>query len=162
MSRDYKSEYENYHSSDRAKKKRAENNAARRKMEKAGKVSKGDGKDVTHKKNRAGMKAIRARYAPFIRYMKNVKKLQGEEAFRKIAYGRYADHLGRAELIELAGSNTLDGHYKAMMSVAWPGYGCNPFSKFEKEMMHYHSDEAFVEVTLPLGQLAVDKYKSFF
>jgi hypothetical protein len=52
MSRDYKSEYENYHSSDRAKKKRAENNAARRKMEKAGKVSKGDGKDVAHKNNR--------------------------------------------------------------------------------------------------------------
>ena len=117
---------------------------------------------VTHKKDRAGMKAIRARYAPFIRYMKNVKKLQGEEAFRKIAYGRYADHLDRAELIELAGSNTLDGHYKAMMSVAWPGYGSNPFSKFEKAMMHYHSDEAFIEVTLPLGELAVDKYKSFF
>ena len=52
MSRDYKSEYENYHSSDRAKKKRAENNAARRKMEKAGKVSKGDGKDVAHSNNR--------------------------------------------------------------------------------------------------------------
>lgn len=54
MSRDYKSEYENYHSSDRAKKKRAENNAARRKMEKAGKVSKGDGKDVAHRNNRTG------------------------------------------------------------------------------------------------------------
>jgi hypothetical protein len=52
MSRDYKSEYDNYHSSDRAKKKRAENNAARRKMEKAGKVSKGDGKDVAHSNNR--------------------------------------------------------------------------------------------------------------
>jgi len=54
MARDYKSEYDNYHSSDRAKKKRAENNAARRKMEKAGKVSKGDGKDVAHKNNRTG------------------------------------------------------------------------------------------------------------
>ena len=52
MSRDYKSEYDNYHSSDRAKKKRAENNAARRKMEKAGKVSKGDGKDVAHRNDR--------------------------------------------------------------------------------------------------------------
>ena len=52
MARDYKSEYDNYHSSDRAKKKRAENNAARRKMEKAGKVSKGDGKDVAHSNNR--------------------------------------------------------------------------------------------------------------
>lgn len=51
MSRDYKSEYDNYHSSDKAKKKRSENNAARRKMEKAGKVRKGDGKDVAHKSN---------------------------------------------------------------------------------------------------------------
>lgn len=51
MARDYKSEYENYHSSEKAKKKRAQNNAARRKMEKAGKVRKGDGKDVAHKDN---------------------------------------------------------------------------------------------------------------
>ena len=54
MARDYKSEYDNYHSSEKAKKKRAENNAARRKMERAGKVSKGDGKDVAHKNNRTG------------------------------------------------------------------------------------------------------------
>lgn len=54
MPRDYKSEYDNYHSSEKAKKKRAENNAARRKMERAGKVSKGDGKDVAHKNNRTG------------------------------------------------------------------------------------------------------------
>jgi hypothetical protein len=54
MARDYKSEYDNYHSSEKAKKKRAENNTARRKMEKAGKVSKGDGKDVAHRNNRTG------------------------------------------------------------------------------------------------------------
>lgn len=50
--RNYRQEYLTSHSSDKAKKKRAENNAARRKMEKAGKVSKGDGKDVAHKNNR--------------------------------------------------------------------------------------------------------------
>lgn len=49
--RDYKQEYKTSHSSEKAKKKRAENNAARRKMEKAGKVRKGDGKDVAHKSN---------------------------------------------------------------------------------------------------------------
>jgi hypothetical protein len=51
MARDYKSEYDNYHSSPAAKKKRARNNKARRKMEKEGKVRKGDGKDVAHKDN---------------------------------------------------------------------------------------------------------------
>ena len=48
--RKYKSEYENYHSKPEQKKKRAKRNAARAKMTKAGKVRKGDGKDVDHKK----------------------------------------------------------------------------------------------------------------
>lgn len=38
-----------YNSSPTQKKRRAQRNAARRKMEKAGKVKKGDGKDVDHK-----------------------------------------------------------------------------------------------------------------
>ncbi len=38
-----------YNSSPEQKKRRAERNASRRKMEKAGKVRKGDGKDVDHK-----------------------------------------------------------------------------------------------------------------
>lgn len=46
--RDYKKEYANYHASEEQKKKRAARNAARREMEKAGKVTKGDGKDVDH------------------------------------------------------------------------------------------------------------------
>lgn len=49
MARSYRKEYDNYHSSDEQKKKRAARNAARRKMAKAGKVRKGDGKDVDHK-----------------------------------------------------------------------------------------------------------------
>lgn len=49
MARDYKKEYQNYHSKPEQKKKRASRNAARSLMEKAGKVSKGDGKDVDHK-----------------------------------------------------------------------------------------------------------------
>lgn len=38
-----------YNGSPEQKKRRAERNASRRKMEKAGKVKKGDGKDVDHK-----------------------------------------------------------------------------------------------------------------
>lgn len=49
--RNYRSEYENYHSKPKAKKQRAENNAARARMIKAGKASKGDGKDVSHQDN---------------------------------------------------------------------------------------------------------------
>lgn len=47
--RDYKREYALYDSKPEQIKKRAQRNAARRKMEKAGKVRKGDGKDVDHK-----------------------------------------------------------------------------------------------------------------
>jgi len=47
--RPYKQEYENYDGTEKVKKKRAERNKARRMMEAAGLVHKGDGKDVDHK-----------------------------------------------------------------------------------------------------------------
>lgn len=46
--RDYKKEVERYTSKPEVKRKRAMQNAARREMEKAGKVKKGDGKQVDH------------------------------------------------------------------------------------------------------------------
>jgi hypothetical protein len=48
--RDYKKEYERYHSTPKAKKQRARNNKARRQAEREGRVHKGDGKDVAHSK----------------------------------------------------------------------------------------------------------------
>lgn len=48
--RDYKKEYRDYHSKPEQKENRAQRNAARREMEREGKVHKGDGKDVGHKK----------------------------------------------------------------------------------------------------------------
>lgn len=48
--RNYKSEYLNFHGKPEEIKKRAERVKARRMMEKTGAVSKGDGKDVDHKK----------------------------------------------------------------------------------------------------------------
>lgn len=47
--RDYKAEYANYQGKPEQIKNRAARNKARREMEKAGKVRKGDGKDVDHK-----------------------------------------------------------------------------------------------------------------
>lgn len=51
MARNYRSEYDNYHSSPKQKKRRAGRNKSRRIMERAGKAKKGDGKDVAHKDN---------------------------------------------------------------------------------------------------------------
>ena len=48
--RPYKKEYEQYQGTEEQKKNRAARNAARAKMAKAGKVHKGDGKDVDHTK----------------------------------------------------------------------------------------------------------------
>ena len=50
MARNYRKEYDNYQGSEEQKKKRAARNKARRQLEREGKVSKGDGKDVDHKK----------------------------------------------------------------------------------------------------------------
>jgi hypothetical protein len=47
--RNYKSDYAKFQSSDKAKKDRASRNKARKQLEKEGRVSKGDGKDVDHK-----------------------------------------------------------------------------------------------------------------
>jgi len=53
--RDYKKEYAQYHAKPAQKKRRADRNAARAKMEKAGKVRPGDGKEIDHIA-RAGLK----------------------------------------------------------------------------------------------------------
>jgi hypothetical protein len=49
MARNYRAEYDNYHSRPEQKKNRASRNAARAKLTKAGKVRKGDGMDVAHR-----------------------------------------------------------------------------------------------------------------
>ncbi len=50
MARDYRREYDNYQGKPDQIKKRADRVKARRMMEKTGAVTKGDGKDVDHKK----------------------------------------------------------------------------------------------------------------
>lgn len=47
--RNYRAEYKNYQGKPEQIKRRASRNAARSAMEKAGKVCKGDGKDVAHR-----------------------------------------------------------------------------------------------------------------
>lgn len=49
MARNYRSEYDNYQGTPEQIKNRAKRNKARREMEKGGRVTKGDGKDVDHR-----------------------------------------------------------------------------------------------------------------
>tara|TARA_R110002020_G_scaffold381224_1_gene592230 strand:- start:835 stop:1056 length:222 start_codon:yes stop_codon:yes gene_type:complete len=48
MTRDYKKEYEQYHSKPKQKKRRAGRNAANRIMKMVGRIKKGDNNDVHH------------------------------------------------------------------------------------------------------------------
>ena len=48
--RDYNQEYSEYHAKPEQKKNRAKRNAARNMLKKEGRVKKGDGKEVDHKK----------------------------------------------------------------------------------------------------------------
>lgn len=50
MPRDYKKEYREYQGTEEQKKNRAKRNAARRELAEDGRVKKGDGKDVDHKR----------------------------------------------------------------------------------------------------------------
>ena len=51
--RDYAREYKRFQSSKKAKRDRASRNTARRRAEREGRVSKGDGKEIDHKNSRA-------------------------------------------------------------------------------------------------------------
>jgi hypothetical protein len=78
--RPYKHEYETYDGTPAVKKKRAERNKARRIMEEAGLVHKGDGKDVDHKK-------------PLSKGGKTTKSnLRVKSATNNRSYARKSDH----------------------------------------------------------------------
>ena len=65
--RNYRKEYDDYHARPDQKKKRANRNAARRKLANQGRVKKGDGMDVHHKdgnplnNNPGNLQALRAK-----------------------------------------------------------------------------------------------------
>lgn len=81
--RNYRKEYDNYHSTAKAKKKRARNNKANRDM---GTYGNGDGKDVAHKDNDTtnGKKSNLAKQSP----SKNRSYARNKKAGRKGKSGK--------------------------------------------------------------------------
>lgn len=80
--RNYKKEYANYHSKPEQRKKNDQRKKARRMMEKEGKVSKGDGKDVDHKKPmRSGGKSTKGNLR--VRSKKSNRADNGKRGGRK-------------------------------------------------------------------------------
>jgi hypothetical protein len=120
---------------------------------------------VVHRKNRTGAKWVRAKYAAFFKYVKNIKKLLGadgqiERSDTPIKY------LRSEEIIALALSNDREDHYKAMVNLAWSerywSGPADPIARFEKVMLRHHRDEMLEAVTLPPGEVRGDAFKALF
>lgn len=78
--RDYKKEYKKFQSSTKSKKDRAARNKCRRKGVKAGKVSKGDGKDLHHTN---GIKSSKTKAMPASKNRGKIEKSRVKGSKRK-------------------------------------------------------------------------------
>ena len=58
MPRNYRNEYDSYHSKPKQKKRRAQRNAARRKLKALGRVRPGDGRKVDHRDGNTGRNTL--------------------------------------------------------------------------------------------------------
>jgi hypothetical protein len=119
---------------------------------------------VTHTKNRAKAKAVRQRYAPFIRYVKNVTKLMGGRI--EIKERPALNYHTASNVLDFALSNEPEDQYKALAYFAWVNCWnvgrADVLRQFENAIMRQHRDEMFDTRTLPRGELAHDKFAGLF
>ena len=115
---------------------------------------------VIHTKNRAKAKEVRQRYAPFIRYVKNIKKLMGGriEIKDKPALNYHAT----SDVLASALSNEPEDQYKALAYFAWVNCwrigNSDVLAQFENALMRQHRDEMLDTHTLPRGELKHDRF----
>jgi hypothetical protein len=118
---------------------------------------------IVHVKNRKAMKEVRAKYAPFIKYMKNIKKLLGDTQFTSDPPEQ--GYLNHTDVLALATSNDPLDHYKAMVQLAWRGHyqdSYDPIVRLDGILTSFYRDEVLDEVTLPGGEIKIDNYASLF
>ena len=119
---------------------------------------------VIHTKNRAKSKRVRARYAPFIRYVKNIKKLMGGEI--EITERPALNYHAVSDVLAFALSKEPEDQYKALAYFAW--FGCwrvgnaDVLRQLENAIMRKHRDEMFDAHILPRGELKPDRFKGVF
>jgi hypothetical protein len=120
---------------------------------------------VIHTKNRAKAKEVRQRYASFIRYVKNIKKLMGGkiEITEKTARSYYH---ATSEVLALALSNEPEDQYKALAYFAWVNCwrvgNSDVLAQFENALMRQHRDEMLDTHILPRGELRHDRFVGLF
>jgi len=119
---------------------------------------------VVHTKNRAKAKEVRQRYAPFIRYVKNIKKLMGGKI--EIKEKPLLNYHAVSDVLTFALSNEPEDQYKALAYFAWMGCWnvgrADVLAQFENVLMRQHRDEMFDTHTLPRGELRHDRFKGVF
>jgi hypothetical protein len=119
---------------------------------------------VTHTKNRAKAKAVRQRYAPFIRYVKNATKLMGGRI--EIKERPALNYHTVPNVLDFALSKEPEDQYKALAWFAWVGQWnvgrADVLRQFENAIMRKHRDEMFDTRTLPRGELVHDKFAGLF
>ena len=127
-----------------------------------------------HTVNRQGKKQVRARYAPFIKYITSMIKLMDTHMTREeyhAAGGSFVKlHLPENDDLETWAA-LLPAWRVGAVSVAWDsspqGYVYAIYLPQLKRNLEYamnlkHRDEVFNEITLPLGEYKNDPYKKFF
>lgn len=119
---------------------------------------------VIHTKNRAKSKRVRAQYAPFINYVRRIRKLMGGDITTN---SRDAAHpyLSSTDMLSLALTKDPENHLVVMNHLArWHGWGCKPdvLNLFEEVMFSIHRDEMLDAITLPRGEMKHDRFKRFF
>jgi hypothetical protein len=119
---------------------------------------------VVHTKNRAKAKVVRQRYAPFIRYVKNITKLMGGKI--EIKERPAVRYIHPSDLLALTLSNEPEDQYKALAQFAWVNCWnvgrADVLTQLETAIMRQHRDEMLDTHTLPRGELKHDRFAGLF
>jgi hypothetical protein len=119
---------------------------------------------IVHIKDRTKSKRVRARYAPFIRYVKNVTKLMGGRI--EIKERPALNYHTVPNVLPFALSKEPEDQYKALAWFAWVGCWnvgrADVLAQFENAIMRHHRDEMFDTCVLPRGELKHDKFAGLF
>jgi len=119
---------------------------------------------VIHTKNRAKSKRVRAQYAPFINYVRRIRKLMGGDIVTNMRDAAIP-YLSPDDMLSLALTKDPENHNTVMSYLArWHGWGAKPdvLNNFETMMFRAHRDEMLDAHILPRGEIKHDKFKGLF
>jgi len=107
---------------------------------------------------------VRQRYAPFIRYVKNITKLMGG---RIVITEKPALNYHTAScVLPFALSKEPEDQYKALAYFAWVGCwrvgNADVLRQFENALMRHYRDEMLDTHILPRGELKHDRFAGIF